>query len=226
MFIITEDIDPNELANHCARMSCPRWNSSRWRPKTAIGKWYKKTVIDSFHKISRRYYRKRFWAMAQAAWETGERQRWINLLQDHDRCISSYPWPYCDRKVANWENQPDTLVLDPSGCIVKDSTSYCAWKIYEYTGKWPTIKSDMRVEAKNWQYFLSVAGYPDIVEKPIYGHHYIAIEPHDGPKGMVFWFEHMAKEGGVVVSTYRDKRHSVETIKAKRIPFYIWIRID
>ena len=226
MLFAADNLDPNDLANYCAKMSCPKWNRSVWEPKTKLGKLYKGKIIDFFYEMSRLFYRQKYWMMAQTAWEAGERQYWINMLGEHGKCANTYPWPYCDRNFANWEVEPNTEVLDPSGNVIKDSTSYCAWKLYELTGEWLNKKLKIHVGAKNWQYFLERAGYHEFVERPEPGHHFIAIDPHDTPKGMVFWFEMMGASGNVIVSTYRARCHDVEVIKAKRVPYYIWMRID
>lgn len=224
---MTEHTDPLDLANYCAKMSCPKWNRSLLEPKTRLSKAFKSAVIDKIYKLSRYYYRMKCWSMAQAAWESGERNFWRNYFRDRDDgVVSTYPWPYCDSKFADWEKEKDALVFDPSGCVIKDCTSYCAWKIYEKTGFWPNRKLDLHLTARNWQFFLERAGYKELVERPTYGHHYIAIDPYEGGTGMVYWVEGLNRRGNIVASTYRDQRFlSGVVITEDRIPFYIWVKI-
>lgn len=218
---------PINLAIFSAKMSCLKFNNAKWYPRGKMGKAFKKAVVDKFYERSRQRYRDRLWEMARTFWETGERQYWVRLLKGHGDCYSTYPWPYCDPKLDDWCKGVDTLVYDPSGNVVKDSTSYCSWKIYELTGKWPNRKANLRVSARYWQYFLSRAGYTEIVERPENGHHYVGIEPRDGDEGMTFWFEKaIKKSGNVVVSTYRDRHFNQEVIKKDRIQLYIWIPLD
>lgn len=58
----------------------------------------------------------------------------------------------------------DSLV-DPSGCYNRECTSYCAYKIKEWTGKWPKHTGDFN--AKNWVARLKENGYKTIVKTPV-----------------------------------------------------------
>lgn len=226
MLFAADYMDPDDVVNYCAKMSCPKWNRSLWEPKTRLGEFLKKIFQDNFYKLSRQRYRKKYWAMAQKAWESGERQFWIKMLGEHGRCSNTYPWPYCSYNFADWKEEPDALVFDPSGCIVKDSTSYCAWKIYECTGKWPNEGLEFHTNARNWQYFLEKAGYEKSVLGPENLHHYVAIDPNDGKKGVVLWFEHVGSGGSVITTAYKNRCHNIDIIKPERVFQYIWMRID
>lgn len=70
---------------------------------------------------------------------------------------NTYPEPY--RSAAL-----DALV-DPSGCYSRECTSYCAWKIKEWTGNWPKHTGDFN--AKNWVKRLAENGYKTIVKTPV-----------------------------------------------------------
>lgn len=217
---------PLTTANYFAKMSCAKWNSPKFKPRTKLGKFFAKKTIDKIYEASRRHYREKLWIMALNFWESNERQFWVKRLKN-EGCFSTYPWPYCVLKFADWNNgEEGTTVYDPSGCIVKDSTSYCAWKIFECTGQWPNKGKNLRTTAKYWQWFLAQAGYTEIVEKPEFDHHYVGIEPRDGKNGMAVWFEKPTMSGNLVVSCYRDDRYNEETIKSARVPYYIWIKID
>ena len=165
----------------------------------------------------------RLWGMAQVAWESGDRQFWMDLLNDYGpNNFSTYPWPYCDQKFADWKKEPDSLVLDPSGCIIKDSTSYCAWKIYEKVGAWPNKNSGSFVKAKDWFQFLQKAGYTEVAEQLDCDASYVGINPDDGEDGIVVWFESLVKPNDVVISGYKNGKFFTEV---KHVASYIWIKI-
>ena len=134
---------------------------------------------------------------------------------DH-RFINTYPWPYNDVAFATFVdmNDPETYVLDQSGCPVKDATSYVAYKIYEETGKWP-----QGTHQNNWQDFLAEAGYKSVMPKPTYGCRFVGI----GREGQVVWAEGGEMPGGgVPVSSYVNGRHWTSTVKSGE---YLWIKI-
>ena len=223
MFFKSEFTDPLNLANYYAKRSCSKWNRSSWEPKTIFGGFYKVLILDSLYRFSRWYFRMKLWEMAQAAWESGDQKKWMDLLENYGpNVFSSYPWPYCDHKFADWDKEPDSLVLDPSGCVIKDSTSYCAWKIYECTGAWPNKNLGLPTGAKNWRQFLREAGYMEVANQPDYGASYVGINPNDGEDGIVVWFESL-RPNGVVTSTYRKERFSVEIVE--NVEDYVWIKI-
>lgn len=70
---------------------------------------------------------------------------------------NTYPEPY--RSAAL-----DALT-DPSLCYNRECTSYCAWKIKEWTGKWPKHTGDFT--AKYWVKRLAENGYKKIVKTPV-----------------------------------------------------------
>lgn len=220
-----------EIANHYARMSCTRWNKSTWQPKTKLGQLIKSGVVDKAYRLSRKRYRKKYREIARAGWETPQ-QQFIMEFAKLGGCIDTYPPLYSDPNFANWDESdaPDdySLISDQSGCVIKYSTSYCAWKIFELTGKWPQKKTKARIDAKNWQYFLKQAGYTKVVENFYTDfapeHRYVGINPNDGKWGIVVWFERIDRQ--VEVSTYRDRMYSYECIPREKINDYIWIEIN
>ena len=216
----------DNLAWFAAKMSCEKWNRSDWEPKWKISKIYKKWIVDKYYEGERKYYRRKLWDMARIEWEMRSQGSWVTYFKDRHHS-DTYPWPYAHPRFADWKEEKGALVYDPSGSVVKHSTSYCAWKIFELTGKWPNANKEFHLEAKNWQYFLEQAGYTGLTVGPEPGHHYVVINPHDGEEGMVFWLE--GQRAGcmdLIVSTYRDKHYSVEAIKPDKIGYYIWVRID
>lgn len=70
---------------------------------------------------------------------------------------NTYPEPY--------RSAPLDALVDPSGCYSRECTSYAAWKIKEWTGKWPKHTGDFN--AKNWVKRLAENGYKKIVKTPV-----------------------------------------------------------
>ena len=189
-------------ANRYAQMSCTRWN----RAKSPIVK----KLFGWLYKASRRKNREKYRAM---------------LIPGEGE--NTYPWPFCDYGFADWpeDDSPEgySLISDPSGCVIRYSTSYCAWKIYEQTGRWPQKTAKIRLDAKNWIRFLREAGYPDIVAYPSVGGKYVGIKPDVGEFGLCVWFEGEAPEKDMAVaSSYVDKVFFLDTVK---VADFTWVRI-
>lgn len=180
-----------EKANKHAKLSCSKWNKCRFT-----------------RRIHRAAYRK----MAEKYWHSADHQIKMELYLSGRHEINTYPWPYSDKGFANWpeSDQSDdyTLISDQSGCVVKYATSYCAWKIYEATGEWPTKKSNVRLDAKNWIQFLAEAGYTKQVSGVSLrnGAHYVGIDPNRGEWGVVVWFEAIQGDR-LEYSTYYNKQY-------------------
>lgn len=190
-----------DLANYYARLSCPKWN------RAANGK-----LLGWLYRHSRRKNRKKYRDM---------------MLPNNDNG-NTYPWPFCDPEFANWEEDDSaenySLISDPSGCVVKYATSYCAWKIFEATGQWPQRKTKIRMDAKNWRTFLREAGYGEIVAHPSVGGKYVGINPRFGEWGIVVWYEgDGTNPDQVVVSSYVDKKFYYTQVNFAE---YDWIKIS
>ena len=144
--------------------------------------------------------------------------------------VDTYPWPYNDILFANWpESSCDsdyTPVLDPSRSVVKKSTSYCAYKIYEVTGKWPKSTSrHKRFEPKDWREFLREAGYWEVDHNPSKNFYYVGVRDNIfRPYSEVVWLERYEGNSvdSVVVTTYDQK---VFVPKRVRTTDYIWVKI-
>lgn len=152
--------------------------------------------------------------------------------------VNTYPWPYREEWFANWEEDDSkgnyTLVCDNAGFVVKYSASYCAWKISELTGKWPTRPDFMEsCDAKHWHQLLFHNNYRNTIKRPEPGKHYVGISPSQGEHGECVWFEgfddgdgrvECANDTGgkIVYSTYRDKKY---TLGATPTEWYIWVEI-
>lgn len=151
--------------------------------------------------------------------------------------IDSYPWPYREPWFADWEEdgtrQEYSLVSDQAGFVVKHSTSYCAWKIYELTGSWPIRPKHLpSCDAKHWRRLLHDNDYCTTVKRPGPGKHYVGIAPSMGLHGECVWFEgfddgHSVERnvdtgGEIIYSTYRDRKYG---IGAALDEWYIWVEI-
>ena len=195
--------------NRWARLSCDRWNKFR---------------------LSRIIHRKLYQHAAAQFIKSNLGRLRTQQYQDSGYYLNSYPWPYSDPDFANWPESnvtgEVTLVTDQSNFVVKHGTSYCAWKIFESTGKWPQSKTPRRFEARDWKDFLEEAGYDTIVTEPLRGHRYVGIKEHDcGIEGDVVWFEKVQDffhKDRVTISTYRNKKHFIGAVDPKE---YLWIQI-
>lgn len=211
--MLDKEEDLVALANDWARMSCSKWNRCVWEPRTILGKLYKIGVLDKLYRASRRYFRRKY-------------QRLAETENDRLSVDKNYSWLYGHPDFADWEEDDNSetysLISDPSGCVVKYATSYCAYQIFKTTGEWPQRKTRRRMDAKDWQTFLREAGYTEIVESLDVGHSYVGIKPDEGEWGLVVWFEGKTKDGKIMVSTYRDKKPSHEKVKKSE---YLWVKI-
>lgn len=204
-----------DQVNHCAKMSCPKWNRN---------------------KMSRRFHRQQY-RRAAITWAKSLEGRRCASSNSIFHNVDTYPWPYRDPYFANWEEDDSdegyNLISDQSGCVVKYSTSYCAWKIFETTGAWPQKTSGERLDAKCWVQFLVEAGYPEIVPNLIDDFYarrsdavspcYVGIKPDEGEWGLTVWFEELDSEfNQVFVSSYVDKRYKAWWIDPYE---YIWVKI-
>lgn len=138
-----------------------------------------------------------------------------------------YPWPYADPDFPGFPEDEDALVTDPAGFVIKRSTSYMAWCIYCYTGRWPRRRAyeGKRYDAKDWGEFLELNGFRSLKgERPWIDHAmpfldaYIGINPKAGEFGQLYWLggidragnyahygsagEHQPNELGYVCATY------------------------
>lgn len=168
-----------------------------------------------------------------------EHQHKIEVYSCGYRNVNTYPWPYSDPDFASWPeiSDPDssTLVLDQSGFVVKHSTSYCAYKIFEATGKWPKAsrtyrwflrtsaklpgeRNDGKFEAKDWVQFLDEAGYNRVLSPTQLTNDFrcVGIDPNKGESGMVVWFEsirygEVTRGKFVEYSTYLNGKYVYES---------------
>ena len=200
-----EDYDVNQ-PNIWAKKSCTKWNKNRF---------------------SRIVNRKKYRRVAQEFWES-QTGRELTEQYRSGKIIDTYPWPYCDPKFANWEEDDSlenySLISDQSSCVIRYPTSYCAWKIFEATGKWPQKTSRERLDANRWQQFLKEAGYNQIVAAPSDGHYYVGINEDQkySEFGIVVWFERSQGEKALV-SSYVNKKYEKWDVDPAE---FVWTLIE
>lgn len=187
-----------ELANKWAMLSCPKWCKIP---------------------LTRRVYRMKYRKLAMSSLHGKEHERRKLMYAAGNHTVNTYPWPYRDEGFANWEEEDGenyNLISDESGCVIRYATSYCAWKIYELTHKWPKKKTSERLDAKRWVQFLSEAGYKhsfsrrhEALDKD---HAYVGVKPDEGEWGLVVWADSGEKDGEVLVTSYVDKKFKAWTV--------------
>lgn len=121
---------------------------------------------------------------------------------------NTYPEPY--RSAAQ-----DSMT-DPSTCYNRECVSYCAWKIKELKGAWPTRTGSM--SAKYWIDRLPSWGY-NRVSAPRDGGKYIGVSTA-GTYGHVVWFE-----GGNMVSEYNYSTMGGFGVRNINLSQYVWYEI-
>lgn len=148
--------------------------------------------------------------------------------------VNTYPRPYSDPNFAPWEEddreESYTLITDPANFVIRRSTSYVAWKIFELTGRWPLERGNEGkiFHAKYWQEFLRLNGCDKIVTQPERGHYYVGIIPSEGEFGQVVWFEGLSPLSCsdlpiYTVSTYTDFKY--QTNYNYDVKKAIWVEI-
>lgn len=135
--------------------------------------------------------------------------------------LDTYAWPYCSPEFAGWPEEEGWLISDSCGFVIRHSTSYCAQKLHEISGRWLRHGRGEIYHAKDWLQLLEINGYDEIVREPRDGNAYIGVIPDYGEYGLVVWFEQM--EGRLAVfSTYRDGKHLV----SRETPDHAtWVRV-
>lgn len=191
--------------------------------KYSVAKWNKNRIL---RKLCRMLYHaiSEFWIRTHKnVWH----DRWRDPINGNKRfrdVYNTYPWPYAWSTFAAWEEEDDSLITDPSRFVIRRSTSYCAWKIRELTGKWPTRPNRERYDAKRWDELLALWGYHKA--KELYnGQHYIGVDKTTGEFGEVVWLEEPQTllEGNCRISTYRNFKFYISNVPKDQ---YTWYQIS
>lgn len=229
-----------KLANFLAKYSCSKWN-----PYRAL-RWLCRTGYHSMGRLTARLQRAK---LIKPAIHINRPKLGGMPTFSYD----TYPCLYRNPNFAPWEEDDHlksyTLITDPANFVIRHSTSYCAWKIYELVGRWPTVRSydkinreqyteislaldeippeerrptGARYDAKYWREFLALNGYTLVVETPIPGCYYVGIQYYEGEFGQVVWVDKVDSDG-VIVSTYFDFEY--RTYKYVGVQGTIWVEI-
>ena len=179
--------------------------------------------------LSRRYHHWRYCRIAEHEFRTRKHQAEITSYFSGERRLNTYVFPFSNPDFAPWSDYPSPTAIarDPSGCPVRSSTSYCAYKIRELTGSWPKSSSEQAPPARDWRAFLAAAGYSTILPAdvvPRVDGHYVGIAPHLGSSGLVVWYEGFSgsRPGSVQVSTYLNHKHFFAAEDWRQ---YLWVEI-
>lgn len=177
----------------------------------------------------RDYYRKKYREAADEYMVSHTHRELLGRYQYGEHSVDTYLWPYRSQAFADWPEEDGkysySLISDPSGFVIRHSTSYCAYKIFESTGNWPQRKSlHRRFDAKDWVEFLAEAGYPNTVLQLAMGHKYVGIDPKRGEHGQVVWAESEDTPATheMYISTYINRQHHFGVAHRDD---YIWVMI-
>lgn len=116
-----------------------------------------------------------------------------------------------------YRSAPKDSLMDPSTCYNRECVSYCAWKIFELTGKWPNRTGGM--SAKYWIQRLAENGYTKVVDKPQNGGRYVGVSTA-GEYGHVLWYEE-----GEIISEYNYVISGGFSVRAIDLSAYKWVEI-
>lgn len=216
------------LANFFAKHSVDRWNRYWPLRKLCRSIYQGMSAIYIFRTDDHRYI---FGGRSRSEFEP----KLFEIRPD------TYPWPYSKWIFAHWEEcdipGSYTLVPDPAGFVVHYSTSYCAWKIRERTGRWPKRRQPgVTYHAKDWQAFLAENGYTEIIDSPAESllQNCIGIDPDCGDFGQVYWYEgaRLVKTednplvcAGFNCSTYENRVHNIVCFGLEEAKKLIWVKI-
>ena len=214
------------MANQYAKMSCLKEKDALLEENDAR----LKKENTRRRAQSRRMYQK----MAEKCQKTPFHQELVTLAKNGDYEVDTYPWPYCAEDFANWNESLRRQIVDQSGFIVKRCTSYCAWKIFEATGRWPQKTTASDYEGRRWLWFLDEAGYPKYgptIDPEKRRFNFVGINSdYDSRRNeLVVWYEKTRYDGAkpiTVVSTYEKNVHKIMFLSPNEMRDYTWVEIS
>lgn len=209
---------PIKLANLLAKNSCSKWNRRRLL----------RVLCRYGYRMMAKYYAKHP----------------IQINRYEHELHNDYPWPYSDPRFASWEEDDGALITDPANFVIRHSTSYCAWRINELTGEWPTnrviLRDDTHAQeiarrerprdARYWLEFLQAQNcFIEVVDDITTinrSDYYIGINPNYGEFGLIVWFEYLFYDhdtkGTALISTYENKQY---VCKEVLLTDFTWVKI-
>ncbi len=179
------------LANFLAKYSCPKWNKLRV---------LRRICRMGYHGLGQFWIWWQRWSRHINPSDERRNIREIESTLSELNCEvqNTYPWPYRDLRFADWkeDGSPEgyNLISDPAGFVIRRSTSYCAWKIYEATGRWPKNRAQgwQRFDARDWERFLTMNDFRRVSADELKSSSLrccIGILPEQGEFGQVVWLE-------------------------------------
>ena len=195
---------------------------------------------DPMSRLLRKSARNLYWGIA--ALDTAmSHSQWLNETCCQKGCPTDI-YPALFKLIpAAYDERYDGLIVDPANFCICYATSYCAYRIKQSTGHWPTkpvipknaahateiASRERKHDAKYWVEFLEAQGYDQITRLPQPGHHYIGVDPEYGKYGLVVWLEglfQMACDNRVkaTVSTYEDKKYVRKEVELSE---FLWVEI-
>lgn len=122
---------------------------------------------------------------------------------------NTYPEPY--------RSAVQDTIFDPAGCYNRECVSYCAWKVYELTGKWLAKYGSMN--AKYWVQRLAENGYTTVLSAPREGGFYVGVT-EAGTYGHVVWYE-----TGKIITEYNYASRGCFSVREINLSAYKWVEI-
>ena len=96
--------------------------------------------------------------------------------------------------IEPYKSAPMDSMADPTGCYNRECTSYCACKVYQWTGKW--MRHTGNFDARYWVTRLAENGFKTVVKAPVAGGKYIGVSTA-GQYGHV-----VSSEGSLTITEY------------------------
>lgn len=188
---------------------------------------YAIAACSSKNSLVRWYFKWRYHRVANKYAAANDKAR---SYRRGNRKVNTYPWPYSDPEFATWIEDGAKTTMDPSNCVIRSDVSYCAYKIYEATGKWlKPLRKGQVTSARDWPEILTANGYTEVANEQqiIIANrgYYVGISKAEGGNIRCCWYEHYtgSQYGLVEVSTYANGSFKHDLVMLRN---YTWIRIQ